>query len=807
MVWDPADCSATNCQSYMSGTRGEDGGSAPRNPGSGRSLYDAVFSELQMPNPAEQLRAGQIVLRPLERGFGHTLGNTMRRILLSSLRGAAVWAFRVDGMLHVHQRIPGVVEDAHEIIRNLKSLVLRMDDDADEAVLELRASKAGPVTARAITAHPSVDIINPDHHILELQDDRDLRLDLYVNKGRGYVPAEAHPIPRGMPADLVRVDAIYNPVTRANYVVEETRVGQRTDFDRLVLEVETNGALDVPSAVQYAARLAIEHLAFLAGGLPEGRADRQWREGVPAGRVPVPPRLQELLNRPIVDLTELSVRSRNSLQKEKIHTVRDLVQRTEQQMLSANLGKKSLREISDFLAGHGLRFGSPLEVDEAGTLWWVLLESELPAPVHEASPEALTVLVVRTGQMPLPVEVRDEHLRLVARGRTDQQFLVPPGRYIVVALLPGGESVEMVIKAIPPQSIVDFDSGGLLDGEAVDQNWTAPVPVLPRPSIRTAPTLQEIVSLGLTGFLSASVGYGVVGALSGASIGAALSRPRKFFIRTYQIDSRACLESPVSTPVEVLSRDEASLLVRFGTNGNAMVFVQVAVPGLIPLNVAVPAISTQPTTTCEILITQDERALYVSPRFGDPLVDLALVYWQSGDLRAAGDVLTDEDVVKLLENSAQRPAVAALGGYLLLRLDRQPRALWPLEVMRHAPALSDQLILAGEHAARAGDHLTASGLFLDAAGKGFPVFSEGLSLLSSRLRQYGQESPVDGLNLQRRQECAEFSRVYARWTPFVRNELALLAFPAATPRNPAETQVPFVPADLKDEWTQVQLLQ
>jgi DNA-directed RNA polymerase subunit alpha len=337
---------------------------------------------LQMPNLPEQTRTGQIVLRPLERGFGHTLGNTMRRILLSSLRGAAVWAFRADGVLHEHQTIPGVVEDVHQVIRNLKTLVLRMDDAADEAVLELRAKTAGPVTARNITTHPSVEVVNPDHHILQLSEDRDLRLELYVNKGRGFMLAELHPIPRGMPADLVRVDAVYNPVTRANFVVEETRVGQRTDFDRLVLEVETNGAVDVRSAVQYAARLAIEHLAFLAGGTPEWRTDRSWGDGgigsaaVPAGRAPVPPRLQELLNRPIEDLTELSVRSRNSLQKENIHTVRDLVQRTEQQMLSIdNFGKKSLQEISDFLAGHGLHFGQSLEAGEDGTLWWVIGEA------------------------------------------------------------------------------------------------------------------------------------------------------------------------------------------------------------------------------------------------------------------------------------------------------------------------------------------------------------------------------------------------------------------------------------------------
>ncbi len=338
---------------------------------------------LQMPGLPEQPRSGQIVLRPLERGYGHTLGNVMRRILLSSLRGSAVWAFRADGVLHEHQTVPGVVEDVHQIIRNLKALVLKMDESAEEAILELRATKAGAVTARDITTHPAVEVVNLDHHILEMQDDRDLRIELYVNKGRGFALAENHQIPRGMPADLVRVDAVYNPVVRANFVVEETRVGQRTDFDRLVLDVETNGAIEVREAVQYASRLAIEHLSFLAGGSPEWRSDRSWGEesgngaSAPAGRAAVPARLQELLNRPIEDLTELSVRSRNSLQKENIHTVRDLVQRTEAQMLGIdNFGKKSLQEISDFLAGHGLRFGASLESSDDGTLYWILPEAE-----------------------------------------------------------------------------------------------------------------------------------------------------------------------------------------------------------------------------------------------------------------------------------------------------------------------------------------------------------------------------------------------------------------------------------------------
>jgi len=333
---------------------------------------------LQMPELPEQPQEGQVILRPLERGFGHTLGNTMRRILLSSLRGSAVWAFRSDGVLHEHQTIPGVVEDVHQVVRNLKALVLKMDEDAEEAVLELRADKAGAVTARNIKKSASVEVVNPEHHILELQDGHELRMELHVNKGRGFVLAEQHPIPRGMPADLVRIDSIYNPVRRANFIVEETRVGQRTDFDRLVLEVETSGAISVKDAVQYAAKLAIEHFSFLAGARPEWTGEQVWGNGAgPAGTSPidggsqVPARLQDVLSRPIEDLAELSVRSRNSLQKENLQTVGDLVQRTEGQMLDIdNFGKKSLQEITEFLAEHGLRFGVNLAEGDNGMLWW-----------------------------------------------------------------------------------------------------------------------------------------------------------------------------------------------------------------------------------------------------------------------------------------------------------------------------------------------------------------------------------------------------------------------------------------------------
>jgi DNA-directed RNA polymerase subunit alpha len=323
-------------------------------------------------DPQEGARSARFVIEPLERGFGHTLGNSVRRVLLSSLRGSAVWAFRIDGVVHEHQTIQGVVEDVHQVIQNLKSLVVTLDEDVDEAVMEMRITKAGPVTASMIQTPSGTDILDPDHHLFTLQDDRALNVELYVNKGRGFVLADQHPIPRGAPVDLVRIDSIYNPVRRANFAVEETRVGQRTDFDRLTLHVETNGSIDPEGAVAYAAELVRKHLEYMLyfgeGGIPEVS---------PAGASPVPERLQDLLERPIEDLAELSVRSRNSLQKESIRTLGDLVQRSEEAMLQIeNFGKKSLKEISDFLEEHSLRFGMELEQGEDGRLFFMEDETE-----------------------------------------------------------------------------------------------------------------------------------------------------------------------------------------------------------------------------------------------------------------------------------------------------------------------------------------------------------------------------------------------------------------------------------------------
>lgn len=334
---------------------------------------------IEVAKASEDGSSAEFVVEPLERGFGHTLGNSVRRALLSSLRGAAVWGFRVDGVDHEYQTIQGVVEDVHQVIQNLKSLVVTLDDDVDEATLGIRVNTTGAVTASDVTPVSGVMIHDPGHHLMTLESKRKLNIELYVNKGRGFVLAEQHVLPQGATVDLLRIDATYNPVRRANFSVEETRVGQRTDFDRLTLLVETDGSIDAESAVQYAAALVRKHLEFMLyfgeGGVPQL---------TPPGAVPVSQLVQDLINRPIEDLAELSVRSRNSLQKENIQTLGDLVQRSADDMLGIeNFGKKSLTEISSFLDEHDLRFGMQFEKSEDGQLFLVEEDVEESAEANE----------------------------------------------------------------------------------------------------------------------------------------------------------------------------------------------------------------------------------------------------------------------------------------------------------------------------------------------------------------------------------------------------------------------------------------
>jgi len=330
---------------------------------------------------SEDGRRAEFLLQPLERGFGHTIGNSIRRILLSSLPGAAVWAFRVDGVQHEHQTIEGVAEDIHQIIQNLKRLVVTLDPADEEARLELSVHEAGPVTAADIGQVAGLEIVNPDRLLFTLQtelpENRPLRMDLWVNHGRGFVAADQHPRPDEGPVDLIRVDSLYNPVTKANFTVQETRVGQRTDFDRLAIAVETNGALDPADALGQGARIARAHLEYLTRfgegpiEVPSGEdGTGPGPQAAPEGLRRVDPELSDLLGRSLEAFDGISVRSRNTLEKADIHTLGDVASKTRDQMLKVeNFGEKSLEEVAEVLADHQLHFGMQLEQGDDGTLY------------------------------------------------------------------------------------------------------------------------------------------------------------------------------------------------------------------------------------------------------------------------------------------------------------------------------------------------------------------------------------------------------------------------------------------------------
>lgn len=314
---------------------------------------------VEMTKRDENPNVAEFRLQPLERGFGYTLGNSLRRLLLSSLRGSAVWGFRLDGVVHEHQTVQGVLEDVHQIIQRLKALTLVLADEVDDAVLKIKRESAGPVYARDILPHGSVKIVNPDHLLFTVQDAREVNGELYVNKGRGYLEAELHAADRSMPVDLVKIDSIYNPVRRANFSVAETRVGQRTDYDRLTVAVETNGTISPEDALAYAAALAQEHFRYFVefGKVPLGRPE-------PAAVTGGGQRLRERLALSIDDFG-LSVRSLNSLKNSNIRTLSDLVAYTEDELLKVkNVGEKALREIQDLLRQQELNFGMQFEEAE-----------------------------------------------------------------------------------------------------------------------------------------------------------------------------------------------------------------------------------------------------------------------------------------------------------------------------------------------------------------------------------------------------------------------------------------------------------
>ena len=298
-------------------------------------------------------RYGKFACEPLERGFGLTIGNSLRRVLLSSLQGAAVTAIKVEGALHEFTTLPGVVEDVTDIILNLKELLVRMDE-AGPRVITINKRGEGPVLGSDIECPPGVTILNPEKRIATLSGDARLSMELTVQLGRGYVAAERNNIATA-PVGTVPIDALFSPVRKVNYTVTNARVGQQTDYDKLTLEVWTDGSISAEDAVAFAAKILKDQLTIFINfeELPDPEEESEADEDL---RV-----LYDNLNRPVDEL-ELSVRSANCLQNANIKYIGQLVQRSEAEMLKTkNFGRKSLKEIKEILASMGLGLGMKLD--------------------------------------------------------------------------------------------------------------------------------------------------------------------------------------------------------------------------------------------------------------------------------------------------------------------------------------------------------------------------------------------------------------------------------------------------------------
>ncbi len=288
----------------------------------------------------------KIVVEPLERGFGLTLGNALRRVLLSSLQGGAVTAIKIDGVLHEFSVIPGVREDVTDIVLNVKGLAVAVHSEGQKT-MTLKAEGPCTVTAAMIETGHDVEIMNPDHVICNLDAGAKISMELMVDTGKGYVPAYQNK-PADAPIGLIAVDAIYSPVKKVSYKVENTRVGQITDYDKLTLAIETNGVVSPEDAVAFAARILQDQLKpFINFDEPENEVE-DVKEELPFNR--------NLLKK--VDELELSVRSANCLKNDNIVYIGDLVQKTEAEMLrTPNFGRKSLNEIKEVLAKMGIHLG------------------------------------------------------------------------------------------------------------------------------------------------------------------------------------------------------------------------------------------------------------------------------------------------------------------------------------------------------------------------------------------------------------------------------------------------------------------
>lgn len=294
---------------------------------------------------------GKFIAEPFERGYGTTIGNALRRVLISSIDGAAVTSIKIDGMLHEFSAVEGVVEDGAQIVMNVKKLVLRYHGKGPKKIY-IDIKKQGPVKAGDIQADETVEIVNPELVLCTLSKSHDFKMEMEVGRGRGYVPAEKNK-QEDASIGVVTVDSCFSPVTKVNFFVEDTRVGQTTDYDRLVLEVWTNGAMGPEEALLYASNILQRHLDVFVnyGELPEEEEEEEVEDK----------EFLDMIHKPISEL-ELSVRSANCLEAANIKTIGDLIQKSEGQMLKyKNFGKKSLNEINAILVAMNLHLGMNIE--------------------------------------------------------------------------------------------------------------------------------------------------------------------------------------------------------------------------------------------------------------------------------------------------------------------------------------------------------------------------------------------------------------------------------------------------------------
>lgn len=304
---------------------------------------------------------GKLIAEPLERGYGTTLGNALRRVLLSSIEGAAVTAVKIPGALHEFSTIKGVKEDVVDVILNIKKLRFKSYTN-EKKIVSIRAKGPGQVTGEDIQCDASVEVLNPDQIIATLDKDSTFEAEMFVKKGKGYVPAELNK-EEDLPINMIAVDSVFTPIRKVNFTVEKARVGRATDYDRLVMEIWTDGSITPERAISQAATILIEHLHIFVVEKEQDEGYSSIAEGSEAHLMNDEPIFNSNLLKSVEEL-ELSVRSYNCLKNANIKTIADLVQKTEQEMLrTKNFGRKSLNEIKEILQTMGLRLGMRVDLD------------------------------------------------------------------------------------------------------------------------------------------------------------------------------------------------------------------------------------------------------------------------------------------------------------------------------------------------------------------------------------------------------------------------------------------------------------